>query len=370
MEDNCPEDYIHYDIRNFTDDEISAIMLDTQSVIFKLVFLPAISLFGMITNAAFLFVLARVSSMRTITNCYLGNLAVADFLHLFMSTMQQVLNRSFMGYLPGTWEFEVYQCIITSILIYWPYIASTGLVTLVSMERFIGICYPLKSRMMNTMSRTVKLIAAVWMLSFLSLCFQFPVNNYVAKYCFIWPEKYAHYTRLYRLCNSKPGFDTSITTLLINLSDIIPFILAVFANSFFYFKIIRALGKRSGTITAESNNSNQMNKVQKQVATMLVINGTVFLIAFLPYMVLQAIFFAESQNVHIGLSMNAQLLWASIASAILQINSAVNPVIYGATNPRYRDAFREAFELSVKKSESKLVTAVSAVSESQRDTAM
>ena len=68
-------------------------------------------------------------------------------------------------------------------------------------------------------------------------------------------------------------------------------------NSFFFFKIIRALVKRSGSINAESGNSNQMNEVQKQVAKMLVINGTVYLISYLPWIVLQSIYFApESFN--------------------------------------------------------------------------
>ena len=369
MEESCPKDYTHFDMRNFTDDEITIIM-DTQSIIFKVYLQPGLSFFGMIANMSFLFVLIRIPSMRTITNCYLGNLALADFLYLFVMTLHQTLNRIYLGYLVGSWYFEAYQCIFMTLFFQWPYFASLGLITLVSMERFIGICYPLKSRMMSTMSRTVKLIAAMWVLSFLPVCLNIPGSTNITKYCLTWHDKYAHHPRLIRFCGSSPGSDVRFFRFLIIISEVVPFMIVLFANSFFFFKIIRTLGKRSGNITAQTSDSNQMREVQKQVAKMLVINGSVFLISYIPWITLQSIDFVELVfDISIPWWYRNQEPWSQTAQMMLFINSSANPLIYGATNPRYRQAFRQAFGLSIKKSESK-VTEISAVSQSQRNTAL
>ena len=341
--------------------------METQSIIFKFYIQTAVSLFGMIANAAFLFVLIRIPSMRTITNCYLGNLALADFLYLFVMTLHQTLNRIYLGYLVGSWYFEAYQCIFMTLFFQWPYFASLGLITLVNMER----CYSLKSQMMSTMSRTVKLIAATWVLSFLPVCLNFPGSTYINKYCLTWHEKYAHHPRLYRNCGGDPGSHLRTFKFLIQISEVVPFILVFFANSFFFFKIIRTLGKRSGNITAQTSDSNQMREVQKQVANMLVINGIVFLISYIPWITLQSIDIIQLVfGFWIPWLYQHYTTWNQTAQMFLVINSSANPLIYGATSSRYRQAFRQAFGLSVKKSESTKVTQISAISQSQNDTAL
>ena len=164
----CPRDqgYIVFDYRNTSDDRVGWINTYEAMVIRAGVF-PAIMLFGLISNLSFLFVLIRVRQMRTITNFYLANLAVADFLYLLMQGLTTGLNVLTYGIVQGQFYKSALGCVIGGTFLYMPYFTSIGLITLVTFERFIGICFPLKSRIMSSKSRTVKLVILIWILGFL-----------------------------------------------------------------------------------------------------------------------------------------------------------------------------------------------------------
>ena len=53
---------------------------------------PFLMILGIITNGAFCIVLARVPRMRTITNTYLVNLAVADLTFLIVAVSEKLFN--------------------------------------------------------------------------------------------------------------------------------------------------------------------------------------------------------------------------------------------------------------------------------------
>ena len=59
-------------------EELEESIYSTASWIFVLIFVPVVAMFGILCNTAFIFVVYRVKFMRSITNIYLVNLAIAD----------------------------------------------------------------------------------------------------------------------------------------------------------------------------------------------------------------------------------------------------------------------------------------------------
>ena len=150
--------------------------------------LPIALVTGILGNGVFLFVVARVRRLHNITNFYLANLALADISFVISSA-----GPSIYSYLDSPVRNDVpYQssfgCVLSFGIPTVMYNASLGIVTLVTLERYYCICYPLQHRAISSKSRTMKLIASTWIIGIM-LC-GIRVLNFAKlyRYCTIWPH--------------------------------------------------------------------------------------------------------------------------------------------------------------------------------------
>ena len=102
-----------------------------------------LSLIGIIGNILVVLVVWKVPGMKTPTNCYLVSLALSDCL-FFLATTPTELN--YLHTVPGTYIFGSIGCAIFSYAPYLAINASSLSITAFTIERFIGICYPLRAR--------------------------------------------------------------------------------------------------------------------------------------------------------------------------------------------------------------------------------
>ena len=91
------------------------------------------------------------------------------------------------------------------------------------------------------------------------------------------------------------------------------------------------------------NKQQQTDKIRNQVARMLITNNVVFFLLHGPYHVMNVIDISEE---HLGYDLinsyaSDVMFWVGRVAAVA--NSAVNPIIYNVTNPRYRQAFTKCF---------------------------
>ena len=128
-------------------DEAASYSYTDAERIFITILTPVISGFGVVANVSFLFVIYRVSNMRTATNIFLANLAVADGMVLIVNTMRYMwtyFDMPLVNY-GDPFSGEV-GCVIPVLLTYTSTCASMCFLVLVAFERYTAVCVPLLYR--------------------------------------------------------------------------------------------------------------------------------------------------------------------------------------------------------------------------------
>ncbi|KAJ8028209.1 Thyrotropin-releasing hormone receptor [Holothuria leucospilota] len=332
---------VSYDFRNYTDEEIEEFHPPPHKIIIYLYVLPVVLSLGVFSNSAFIFVIIRLKRMRTITNFYLVNLAIADISYLLIGTTEKLVRTLSSPIDTDQGMFSRWSCIVIYSLLDTTSFASLFLVSLVTLEKFYAVCFPLKHRRVTGQGRTVKLVIFCWVLACAFACSLMPSYWLIIYACTTWPdrERYSDYPSRIGACwpvsdfamNSAYGMQT------------IPFFLALLPNTVMYIKIVGTLNSRVAT-SSEMNSSREQNlRMRNMVARMLVANGTLFFALASPFHILSFIIMIISLS-----SPKLDHLYDGIDTAIpvcqllLYMNSAVNPVVYSVTNSRYRKAYLDA----------------------------
>ncbi|XP_059168896.1 trissin receptor-like [Physella acuta] len=138
-------------------------------------------------NSLVLYTIARNKRMRTHTNFFLANLAVADLSVGLVCILPKLIQ-----YLSLSWFLGQAMCKIYYFAHSLTYTASILLLTAIAIERYIAVLYPLRSKCLVTQSRLVLAQVFIWVLSFAYNCpelsmfnlFTITINNETTVFCF------------------------------------------------------------------------------------------------------------------------------------------------------------------------------------------
>lgn len=134
--------------------ELSKVVLMT--IIYCVIFVT-----GIVGNVSTCIVIASNRYMHTATNYYLFNLAVSDLMVLVLGLPQETY--SFWSAYP--WVFGEPLCILRTMAAETSTYSSILTITAFTVERYVAICHPMRTQMMSRLSRAVKTIAAIWVVS-------------------------------------------------------------------------------------------------------------------------------------------------------------------------------------------------------------
>ena len=331
-----------YNTLNVTNDVITAQLMysDSERLVYTYV-IPIILTFGVSSNASFLYVVARIKRLRTITNYYLVTIATADIIFISISIGAYMWTFFSSPYVKSApWDHDT-GCVIAFSVPLAMYFTSMALITLVTLERYYAICYPLRNKMMASKRRTVKVIIATILISAVLGTLVSLKDIKILFTCLIWPDdddQFVNFPNVIKYCSSidpvKP------ITIMSEVLQTIPFFVAMFWNAYMYVRILHTLNKRD-TKTMNTKNTIQ---VRNQVARLLIINGIAFFLCHVSYR-LVAIHNILRLTMGIGLlkTDHAVGLLVIISRGGLYLNSSINPIIYNLSSSFYYEGFKEAF---------------------------
>ncbi|XP_053190462.1 thyrotropin-releasing hormone receptor b [Scomber japonicus] len=298
-----------------------------------------ICVLGIVGNVMVILVVLTTKHMRTPTNCYLVSLAVADLMVLTAAGLPTITDSIF-----GSWVFGHYGCLCITYFQYLGINASSCSITAFTIERYIAICHPIKAQFLCTLSRAKKIILFVW--AFTSL------------YCVMWfylsdIQELVYENITIITCGYRVSRKFYLPIYFFDFG--VFFVLPLLLSAVLYGLIARILflnplpsdpkdkKKKNGhnnhainksTSCKNSRHSSSTATSRRQVTKMLAVVVILFAMLWMPYRTLVVVnSFLDRAYLDSWF-----LLFCRIC---INLNSAINPVIYNAMSQKFRAAFRK-----------------------------
>ncbi|XP_028854452.1 neuromedin-U receptor 2 [Denticeps clupeoides] len=282
-------------------------------------------------------VIAKHSKMRTPTNLYLFSLAISDLLVLLLGMPLEIYDL-WQNY---PFPFGESGCYFKVFLFEMVCFASVLNVTALSVERYVAVVHPLKTRYIITNKHAQRVISGVWLVSLL---------------CAV-PNTSLHGLYYLYLIEGVPVPESATCTLLkpkwiynlvVQITTIFFYFVPMTVISVLYMVIGVKLGREQrqpGGDSWKSCSSDPSWKIQmesgrrRQVTKMLSVVVLVFGICWAPFHIDRLLWsFTTQWTDH----MHDVYEYVHIFSGVLfYLSSAVNPIIYNVLSSRFRERFRE-----------------------------
>ncbi|NXM23545.1 GALR2 protein, partial [Oxyruncus cristatus] len=279
-------------------------------IIFSLIFLV-----GTVGNGLVLAVLLRNGQVNyTTTNLFILNLAVADLCFIICCVPFQATIYTLDG-----WLFGAFACKAVHFLIYLTMYASSFTLAAVSIDRYLAIRYPLKSRDLRTSQNAGVAIAAIWSLSLLF------AGPYLSYYQII------HYHGV-PIC--VPIWEDQRRKVLDILTFVFGYLLPVIVVSLAYIRTVKFLWTSVDPIERIS----ESRKAKRKVTKMIVAVAILFCLCWLPHhLVILCFWFGH-------FPFNRATYACRLASHCLSYtNSCLNPIVYALISKHFRNRFKQVF---------------------------
>ncbi|KAJ8372984.1 hypothetical protein AAFF_G00272210 [Aldrovandia affinis] len=143
--------------------------------------------------------------MKTATNIYIFNLAVADALVTTTMPFQST------DYLLGSWPFGEVVCKVFISIDYYNMFTSIFTLTMMSVDRYIAVCHPVKALAFRTPIKAKIINVCIWILSSVAgipvlVLGSTQTNNGTTECALQFPEPYGYWDTLMRICVFIFGF--------------------------------------------------------------------------------------------------------------------------------------------------------------------
>nr|KAF6444676.1 opioid receptor delta 1 [Molossus molossus] len=119
----------------------------------------AVCAVGLLGNMLVMFGIVRYTKMKTATNIYIFNLALADALATSTLPFQSA------KYLMETWPFGELLCKVVLSIDYYNMFTSIFTLTMMSVDRYIAVCHPVKALDFRTPAKAKLINICIWVLA-------------------------------------------------------------------------------------------------------------------------------------------------------------------------------------------------------------
>ncbi|XP_078503103.1 mu-type opioid receptor [Lissotriton helveticus] len=268
---------------------------------------------GLFGNVLVMYVIIRYTKMKTATNIYIFNLALADALATSTLPFQSV------NYLMGTWPFGKIICKIVISIDYYNMFTSIFTLTTMSVDRYIAVCHPVKALDFRT-PRNAKIVNVCnWILSSaIGLPVMFMATTKHEKgstdCTLVFPHPSWYWDNLLKIC-----------------VFIFAFIMPVLIITVCYGMMILRL-KSVRMLSGSKEKDRNLRRITKMVLVVV----AVFIVCWTPihiYVIIKAL-------INVPPSRIETITW-HICIALGYTNSCLNPVLYAFLDKNFKLCFRE-----------------------------
>ncbi|XP_037049143.1 orexin receptor type 1-like isoform X1 [Bradysia coprophila] len=331
---------------NYTYDEYVEMLYDyiyPSVTEWILIFSHAVVFFmGLVGNALVCISVYSNYTMRTVTNIFIVNLAVADFFVILFCLPPTVV-----WDVTETWFLGESMC---KVVLYFQTVSVTVSVltlTFISIDRWYAICFPL--RYVSTNVRAVGSIAFIWMVALVSD---------IPEFLFSTTKKKALRFGINLFTQCVSTWEKETEKLFYIARFIVLYVLPLVMMTVAYYQIVRVLWK-SDTIPGHRESRNQTYtcgylrpsgpaansstmgqlRARRKAAKMLVAVVVMFASCYFPVHVLNILRY----TIDIGQS-EVVTIFSLFSHWLCYANSAINPVIYNFMSGKFRREFRNALD--------------------------
>lgn len=305
---------------NSTHVTVSSTLSISWLTILTTTFYSIICLLGITGNVMVICVILLYTKMKTVTNIYILNLAIADLTFLIGIPFLIVTS------IVQKWIFGFIMCKVFwfSSSINW--FASIFLLTVMSADRYVAVCHPHRAQSCRTIFHCVIVCIVVWCMALLVML---PIiiytnlleENGTSSCTIIWPDS--------------PVFPPG--TAFIWYSMFLGFGIPLPMICIFYFLLIMRLSSTGSLL----NNKSQKMRQRKVTIMILAVIG-MYIICWMPYWIHQVTMcLLDVENIP---------RWMYRIFPFIMVfsytNSAVNPILYAFLSDSFRQTFYSAMRCS------------------------
>ncbi|BFZ21252.1 hypothetical protein BsWGS_24290 [Bradybaena similaris] len=316
----------------------------TRLIVQKLC-VPLVVFIGVVGNSLSLVVLTR-KCMRSSTNSYLTALALFDLLYLLFSF---------------TLSLNHYRCFSSSYsYVHWFPVArvftdmfanvSVILTVTFTVERYIGVCHPMKGRIICTSQRAKHITAIVSTVAILCTAPEFWEMEVVNRRVNNQTVARAVYTEL----ASTPSYEIGYYWFFVCMFTLLPLVLLCVFNGILICTVIKAARLRKEmtllapvrpSCKSNSSSSNSVgrsqSKEQQKITKMLITVVLAFIVCQLPGALLLLV---KTYNALAGVQLSKDKetnlrIAGNVTNLLIQTNAAINFILYSAISTKFRRVF-------------------------------
>ena len=281
------------------------------------------NLFGVVGNVSILYVIARDKTLRKPYNALLGSMAVNDILRCGVLNMIQVAG-IYLEEFPLTWPSQHMMCIIHAILLTQLIIMVPLHIMVIAIHRYLLVCHQnLSDRITN--KRTIGiLICALHIVSFVLLSGRFNPDN---SYRFI--SSYG------RCIGNLPGH---LNLTIVSTITFLVIVISLASYISVYHKVSSSKKRLQLFSIGGAIYGNQRRRLQVMTQHQKILLCMVVIVVLLIVSLCLGAFSAWMANKE---SVSPSTI--SITMVIALFVGAINSLVYGVLDYRFRDGFKRLF---------------------------
>lgn len=243
--------------------------VETSTLIIVIIY-GIISAVGLLGNALVIFVIARYTKMKTVTNMYIVNLSLAD--GLFLLGLPMVMTTGVMK----QWVFGMALCKLYYILTCINWFTSAFTLTVMAGDRYLAACYPITSMQYRTPKYAMLAIVIAWFSSFVVMMPVVLYANIIGNP--VVPDVYS--------CTIKWPAEQESTgqKIFMTYSLLLGFVIPITIITILYSLLVIHLSTSTNTAQTRSAQRRRSHKKVTKLVTLII---AVYIICWLPYWAFQ-----------------------------------------------------------------------------------